>query len=649
MKSLSRRAYALAAIALGVVLFVAVNIVANTWLGTARLDLTSNGLYTVSPGTRATLAKLEEPVRLRFYFSREPAVGFASLVAYAGRVRDLLQEYSALSGGRVIVEEIDPAPFTTAEDEAVAQGLTGAPTEQGETVYFGLIGNNTLSGHEVVPFFDQGREQYLEYDLTSIIYKLSTPQRPKLGIMTGLPLEAGVGGLLAALQGNSQPFTIYTQLRSVYDVQMIEPTADRIPADITTLMVVHPAGFSNAAMYAIDQFVLRGGHAIVFVDPLSEFLNQQGPGQGPDMGERTTSAMPELFTAWGVDYDPSKIVGDAELAQQVQVGSATGPQVTGYIAWMRMMPASFNANDPVTGNLQQLNIATAGALKHREGATTTFTPLLTSSSTAALIDTIQIRVTQRPQDLLRRFEPTGERFNIAARVSGPAKTAFPNGPPAPTPPAGAAPDATPPPPPATPLPAQINESQDINVIVVADTDLVDDRFWVNIQNLLGQRIAIPTADNGAMVQNFVENMMGSNDLISLRTRERPTRPFLLVDDIRRRAESQFLAEERALQDRVTQTEASLRALQGQGGGDEAPTGTPVLSAEQQKQIDTFRQDLIQTRQSLRQVQANLRQDVENLGTVLAFLNIALVPVLVSAAAIGLAVLRNRRRSRARGM
>jgi gliding motility-associatede transport system auxiliary component len=649
MKFISRRAYALIAITLGVVLFVAVNIVSNTWLGAARLDLTSNGLYTVSPGTRATLGKLDEPVTLRFYFSREPASGFASLVAYAGRVRDLLQEYAAFSGGRIILEEIDPAPFTQAEDEAVAQGLTGAPTDQGETVYFGLVGSNTLNGHEVVAFFDQAREQYLEYDLTSIIYKLSTPQRPKLGIMSGLPLEGGLGGFMAAIQGTSQPFTIYTQLRSVYDVQNIEQTADRIPADITTLMVVHPAGFSDAAMYAIDQFVLRGGHAIVFVDPLSEILNQQGPNQ-VDSGERTTSNLPPLFTAWGIDYDPSKIVGDAELAQQVQVAGPGGPQVTGYLAWMRMTPASFNAGDPVTGNLQQLNIATAGALKHHEGSTTNLTPLLQSSSTAALIDTIQIRVTQRPQDLLRSFEPTGERFNIAARVSGPVKTAFPNGAPPPTPPS-VPPGATPPPPepPATPLPEQVKEASDINVIVVADTDLLDDRFWVNVQNLLGQRIAVPTADNGAMVQNFVENMMGSNDLISLRTRERPTRPFVLVDNIRRQAESQFLAEERALQDRVTQTEASLRALQGQGGSDENPTGTPVLSAEQQKQIDQFRQDLIQSRQSLRQVQANLRRDVENLGTALAVLNIALVPVLVSAAAIGLAVLRNRRRSRARGM
>ncbi len=564
-------------------------------------------------------------------------------------MRDLLQEYAALSGGKLIFEEIDPAPFTPAEDEAVSQGLTGAPTQDMQTVYFGLVGTNTLNGHEVVPFFDQAREQYLEYDLTSMIYKLSSPQKPKLGIISALPLEAGAGGLAAALQGNAQPFAIYQQLRSVYDLQNIDTMADRIPADIGTLLVIHPANFSDATQYAIDQFVMRGGHAVVFVDPFSEMINNQGPGQ-IDQGERTTSDLKPLFGAWGVDYDPGKVVGDAELAQQVQVNAAGGaPQVTGYIVWMRMMQESFNPNDPVTGNLQQLNIATAGALKPKPGATTKFTPLLTSSSNAGLIDAIQVRVTRQPQDLLRRFEPTGEKFNIAARVSGPAKTAFPNGAPA----AGPRPpdqNADAPKPDAGALPSQIKEAKDINVIVVADTDLIDDRFWVQVQNVLGQRVMIPTADNGALIQNFVENMMGSNDLISLRTRERSSRPFVLVDEIRRSAESQFLAQERALQDKVTQTEASLRALQGQGGDPQQnPGGPPVLSKEQQAQIDKFRRDLVQTRGSLRQVQASLVRDVNNLGSLLAFLNIALVPILIGCAALGVWVLRNRRRSRARGL
>ena len=647
MKLLSRRVYALIAIALAVVLFVSVNIVSNTWLGTAQLDLTQNQLYTVSPGTKATLDKLPEPVTLRFYFSREPASSYATIVAYARRVRDLLQEYAALGHGKVIVEEIDPRPFTPAEDDAVAQGLTGAPTQEGDNVYFGLVGTNTLAGHEVIPFFDQSREEYLEYDLTSMIDKLSVPQKPKLGILSALPLEAGAGGLQAALQGNSQPYVIYQQLRDTFDVQMLDAmTTDRIPVDISTLLVVHPANFDASVQYAIDQFVLRGGHAIVFVDPLSEASGAQGPGQR-DQGDKTSSTLGPVLTAWGVDFDPGKVVTDADLAQPVQFGGAAGqPQVIDYIAWMRMTPLNFNTSDPITANLQMLNIATAGALKPHQGATTKFMPLLSSSANAALIDSMLIRVVQNPSDLLRRFEPTGEKFVVAARVSGPAKTAFPNGAPnAPAKPAaepGAAPK-----PDTGPLPAQVKDAKDINVIVVADSDLLDDRFWVQVQNVLGQRVAVPSADNGALVMNAVENMMGSNGLISLRTRERSARPFVVVDRIRRDAEGRFLAEQQALQEKVSTTEANLRALQGQN--QQSASGAPVLSKEQQTQIDKLRRDLVDTRASLRGVQANLRQNVERLGTTLEILNIALVPILIGATAIVLSFLRRRRRARAMGL
>jgi ABC-type uncharacterized transport system involved in gliding motility auxiliary subunit len=641
MTHISRRAAAFAAIALAVILFVALNVVSNLWLANVRLDLTQNGLYSVSAGTKATLAKLQEPVTLRFYYSREPAAGYAQIVAYAARVRDLLQEYKALSGGKLVVEEIDPTPFTPAEDDAVAQGLTAAPTQEGDSVYFGLVGSNTLDGHEVIPFFDQGREQYLEYDLTSMIYKLSTPTKPKLGILSVLPLEAGAGGIQQALAGNGQPFTLYQQLRDSFDVQMLDTTTDRIPADISTLLIVHPAGLSASTLYAIDQFVLRGGHAVAFVDPLSEVMVQGGNPAIPDQGDRTSSTLGPLFRAWGVAYDPTKIVTDADLAQQVQVGGPNGhPQVVDYIAWLRLSQANFNATDPITANLQQVNMGSVGALKPLAGATTHFTPLLTSSADAALMNAADVRAVTNPNDLLKRFEPTGEKFVIGARVEGPAKTAFPNGPPKAAPPA----QGTPAP---APLPAEIKDSRDIHVVVVADSDLFDDRFWVQAQNVLGQRVAVPAADNGALVLNAVQNMMGSNDLISLRTRERSARPFTVVEQIRKDAEGRFLAEEQALQERVTQTETSLRTLEGQGAGNQAAPKGEMLSKAQQAQVDKFRRDLVQTRSSLRGVQANLRRDVENLGALLAFLNIALVPILVAAAAVGLAFLRRRRRARAR--
>ncbi len=652
MSKRSRRLLAFATLTLSVVLFVAVNIAANVWLRTARLDLTQTGLYTVSQGTRATLAKLQEPVTLRFFYSRDAAAGYPAIATYAGRVRDLLQEYAALSRGKIVVEEINPEPFTQAEDDAVAAGLSGAPTQEGETVYFGIAGSNTLDGHEAIPFLESEREPYLEYDLTSLVYRLATPKKPKLGIMSSLPLEAGSGGMLAALQGNAQPFAIYEQLRQTFDIQSVQQDVDQIPADVSTLLIVHPTGLGPRTLYAIDQFVLKGGHAIVFVDPDSEIAGAASGGGGAPPGN-TASDLGPLLKAWGVDFDSSKVVADADLAQRVRVGSAANPQALDYIVWLKLSAPNFDAKDPVTGNLQQLNVATVGALKPSQGASTKFTPLIHSSSNANLLDSAVVRITQNPADLLRHFEPAGGNFTIAARLSGPAKTAFPQGAPAAAPPAPKSedPGAAPPPPPA-PLPAAVAESKGINVIVVADTDLLDDKFWVNAQNVLGQRVVAPIADNGAFVVNAVENMMGSNDLISLRTRAPADRPFTVVQQLQRDAEGQFLAQEQQLQDRVKQTEASLRALEGGGdaqGVAQNPTKAEVLTAEQQATVEKFRKQLIDTRASLRGVQANLRRDVEALGAALAMINIALVPILVAIAAVAVGALRRRRRILARGM
>ena len=292
--------------------------------------------------------------------------------------------------------------------------------------------------------------------------------------------------------------------------------ADRIPADVNTLLVVHPANLTQTALYAIDQFVMRGGHAVVFVDPLSEVMsagNQDAPGGGG--GQISSSDLGPLFKAWGIDYDPSKVLLDAQMAQQVQVNGPGGaPQIVDYIAWLHATPENFALDDTVSGNLQQLNIASAGTIKAAQGATTKFAPLLSSTVNAMLTENVLVKVAQNPRDLIRRFQATGARYPIAARVSGPAKTAFPNG--APPPEAGTTA--------GTQLPAQVKDSQNVNLIVVADTDLLDDKFWVQVQNMLGQQIAIPSADNGAFLINAVENMMGSNDLISLRTRERSNRP-----------------------------------------------------------------------------------------------------------------------------
>src|SRR5882724_3464119 len=252
MKPLPRRLYAISILMLAAILFVALNIAADAWLTTERLDLTATGQFTLADGTRNIIAKIAEPITLKFYYSKQVAADYAQTSAYARRVRDLLAEYAALGHGKIVLEDVDPEPFTAAEDEATANGLTGAPTDSGDTVYFGLVGTNRIDGKEIVPYFVPERESYLEYDLSALIYHLSNPSKPVLGVISSLPLDTGTGGMAAALQGTAQPFTIYSELSETDATQMLDPNLTRIPPDVAVLMVVHPASLSAAQLYAID-------------------------------------------------------------------------------------------------------------------------------------------------------------------------------------------------------------------------------------------------------------------------------------------------------------------------------------------------------------------------------------------------------------
>jgi len=622
---MSRRLYAIAAITLAAIIFVAINIAADTWFTNARLDLTQTKRFTLSRGTKHIIADLREPVTLKFFYSKKVAADYAQINAYAGRVRDLLHSYAARSKGKIVVREIDPEPYTPAEDEATSNGLTGAPTDNGDVVYFGLVGSNTIGGKESVPFFATEREPYLEYDLSSLIYRLSHPKKPKVAIISSLPLDTGAGGMQAMVQGQSQPMLIYTELSQTYDTQMLDPSFTAIPADADVLMIVHPPALNEQQTYAIDQFVLRGGRALVFVDPNSEIAAASGGGMG-EGGGPVSSTLPRLFQAWGVAYNPGKVLADRDLAQSVQTSNDPRNPVARYPVWLHLTNDDFDSKDQVTANLQTLNLATAGAISSMKNATTHFTPLVSSSKEASLLNSDQVRLDQRPQDLMNAIQPAGSPYSIAARITGSARTAFPNGPPSPT---------------ATP---QIKHAGAINVIVMADSDIFDDRFWVRTQSLYGKQLSAPFADNAAFVLNAIENLIGSNDLISLRTRAADDRPFTVVKDIQAKAQVQFQQEADALQQKMTDTQQSLHALeQGQGaGGQNSATLTPVQQAE----IERFKRDLIDTRAQLRDVQHSLRADIDMLGSVLAFINIALVPILVALFALILAVLRRRRRAHA---
>jgi ABC-type uncharacterized transport system involved in gliding motility auxiliary subunit len=617
MKPISRHAYAALAIVLSIVIFVAVNMASDALFTTAKLDLTANGQFTLAQGTRNILANLKEPVTLKFYYSKQVASEYATTADYAKRVRDLLGEYASLSHGNIVVQEIDPEPFTEAEDQAQGAGLTGAPTDSGDTVYFGLVGTNRMDGKEVIAYFAPEREQYLEYDISSLIYRLSTPKKTLVGIVTSLPMEFGPGGMQAAMQGQGQPYLTYQELAQTYQTQMLPPGFTSIPKDMNVLMIAHPSDLSDPQLRAIDQFVLKGGRALVFVDPLSELAQQAGgnpyqPAQTPQ-----SSDLPKLFKAWGIGFNPARVVADRALAQRVQTRDPMNP-TTLYPVWMHLGTDNFDTKDPVTANLQTLNLATVGALRPLKGATTTFAPLVTSSNQASLLDAGAVKATQDPQALMAQVNPTGEKFVIAARVSGEAKSAFPD---------------------------SAVKAGRINVVVMADSDVFDDRFWVHVQTMLGKKVAAPFADNAAFVINSVENLSGSGDLISLRTRESSTRPFTVVRKIQEDAQSQFQAKEKALQQHLNETQQRLHELEQ---GTQAQQGQVGLTPEQQKEVEDFRKDMIDTRTQLRDVQHNLRKDIDALGSELALINIALVPVLIAIFALVLAAYRRHRRMQAQG-
>ena len=631
MKPLSRRIYALAALVLAAVIFVALNIAADSTLTSSRLDLTQNGVYTLAKGTKNIIAHLKEPITLRFYYTKKVGASYPQINAYAKRVRDLLEEYAARSDGKIILEQIDPEPFTSEEDQATAEGLSGAPTDTGDNVYFGLVGTNTIDGKETIPFFSEDREAYLEYDITSLIYRLATPKKPELGIISGLPLDTGAGGMQAAMQGAARPFVIYEQLAQTYATKMLDQNFTSIPADIDVLMIVDPGPMTPAQFYALDQFVLKGGRALVFVDPLSEIASAGGEGGGP-----SSSDLPSLFRAWGLTYNPTKVVADKDLAQSVQISADPRNPVAQYPVWLKIGAPNFASKDQITASLQTLNLASTGALAQAKGATTTFTPLIWSSKSASLFDAAEVRAAVQPQNLIAEVQPTGTNYVIAARISGPAKTAFPSGPPvAPADAAKAAPE--------------VKQAKAINVVVMADTDIFDDRFWVRVETLYGKRIAAPFADNAAFVLNAVENLTGSNDLISLRTRATNSRPFVRVQKLQAKAQAEFQQQADTLKQQMTYTEGRLRTLEQGGSTNGQPVNANTLTPEQQAEIERFKRELALTRTALRDVEHDLRKDIDRLGAILAFVNIALMPIIVAGVAVVLAILRRRRRARAISM
>ena len=629
-----RGATAAGALLLAAILFVAANLVVDRRATGFRADLTQDKLFTLSPGTRAVLGKIGEPIALRLYYSDRLAREIPSYGVYAARVREMLQEYRAAAGGKIDLRIIDPQPFSEEEERALAVGIQGVPVNQsGELVYFGLAGANSADKEEVIPFLQPERERFLEYDLTKLVYNLVTAKKKVVGLLSVLPLQ----GQFMGPRVPPQPWAIYTQLQSFFEIKRIERDAAAIGDDVDVLMVVHPQDLPAKTRYAIDQFVLRGGRALVFVDPMAE-SQMAMPGPAQQTGQ-TGSNLPELLAAWGLEMADGKVAADRQAARRVNAGEGQRVRAVDYVAWLTMREPNFARGDVLTAETQALNFATAGILRAKDGATTTNTPLVRTSDQSQEIDVDLFKGQPDPVALLANFKPSGERYTLVARVRGPAKSAFPDGPPKEEKPEGEQPAATPPA--AAPPPHLAESTRPINVVVVADTDLLEDRFWAQVQDFFGQRMVVPVANNGDFVVNAVDNLSGDDDLISLRSRGQSARPFTVIETLRRDADLRFRTKERELNDKLKATQEKLNELQKQEQG--AGASRAVITQGQQQAIDQFRAELLDTRRQLRDVQFELNRDIDRMQFWIQAINIAGVPLLVALFAIGLWAWRGRRR------
>ncbi len=643
-------AFVLGLIALGLLVVVAL----ISWIPSVRIDLTEDRLYSLSDGTRNIVSNLEEPVELIFFYSDSATEDAPQIRSYGTRVQELLREIVLASDGNLRLSVIDPEPFSEDEDLATQYGIQAVPVSQGgQSIYFGLVAVQDIDpaeaplgirNSETMPLIRPDLEEFLEYEFMKLITKVDNPDLQVVGLLTGLDID---GGFNPAAGQSTPPWMIMDMMRQLYEVRRLTGNTEEIDDDIDILMIVHPQGFSEKLLYAIDQHILRGGKAIVFLDPNADSMVTRSP-TGNLIPAGMSSELPGLLEAWGVDFQNDKVLTDNQLALRVSMGGNQRP-----IPHLGMLGAQRNyltQDDIVTSRLESINFSSTGAIAPIEGASTSFEPLIVSSTDAMLMDAALLEDVTDPSILFDEFVSANQSFTIAARVSGAVDTAFPNGRPEEDVPESteeaadttgteeAADEAV-----VEDLPEHLSQSIGaVNIIVVADTDMLGDRMWVQVAQFLGQRIPQPFANNGDLVINALDNLSGGADLVSIRSRGRYSRPFTRVIDLQREADDRLRVEEAELLDRLAETEASLAELNQTEDGQLLGQVTPEIQAE----VDRFNEQLLDTRRRLRDVQYQLTEDIEQLGTRLKAINIALIPVLLTIFLLIVGYLRSRRRQSA---
>ena len=597
---------------LAIISFFSFNVLNKNFFKNLRFDLTESNIYTLSDGTKSILQSINEPLNFKLFYTKQ--IGDINPVYqnYYDRVKEILGQYVLLSNNKIKLKIFNPKPFSNEEDKAVEYGLQGVEIMAGVYGYFGLIATNSTDDEEKIIFFQPDRTPFLEYDLSKIVTNLANPNRRIVGLYTDLPMF-GTFNPLAKTQdaAAAPPWAVYNQMKEFFEVKRIHEKTSSLPEDLELLMLVHPKKIPERLLYMIDQFVLKGGKLLVFIDPNSE-TESFSPNTNQTKESDNNSNLKELLDKWGVELVENKVVGDLLSARRVQIGASDQPSVTDYIAWLDIKKDHMDDTHQATSKVQRLTFATSGFLKNNEkNNNISFRRLVWSTTQSMQIDVVDVRFTPNPTNLLRNFVPSNEELTLAAEIKGNFSSNFPDGPP------------------DTNIKNDFDKNKHINesikpttLVILADTDMLYDEYWLKYQQS-GE--VVPIANNADFTVNLLEYLNGTEDLIGLRGKGVSSLPFVKVEKIQKEAEQKFRSKEQELLEKLNNYQGKLENIQK---GSVEDGGKTLLTEKETLEIDKFREEMVFVRSELRKVQNALRKDIEKLDSTLKFFNIFFVPILL---------------------
>ena len=620
-KNLERFLYSTIGVIAMLLILVAFNLIAAQFK--QRVDLTAERAYTLSPGTRAILAKLDTPVQVRFYCTRNVSTMPVVLTTYAQRVEDLLDEYRQASKGKIEIQRLNPEPDSDAEDSARLDGVEGQPLRSGERIYLGLS-VSMLDQKQTIPFFAPDRERLLEYDISRAIARVMATEKPSVGVMSSLPVMGQINPMMQRQQRGQRAWALIDELKRDFTIKQVEMTADKIPDDIKLMLVIHPKAISDATQFALDQFVLRGGKLVAFLDPMCAL--DRPPMQTGMMPQPSASNLEKLFQAWGLVFDTSKVVADMEHVAPLQEGP--NPAV------LALNEIAVNKDDVVTAEADNLVMAFAGAFVGTPKDGITETVLIKSSKRSQLVEAMMAQM--MGAQIARDFAAGGVEYPLAVRLNGKFKTAFPEGKPKPSPTPGN-PEK---PEEKSTEPSLKESSQPTTIVLVGDADMIQDPLAIReLGTLTGQRLIIPSNSNLSFAQSIVEQLAGDSNLISVRSRASRERPFTVVQKLQADAEANYQNKIRELEDSLAETQRKMNELQRSKGEDGQRF---ILSPEQQQELVNFRKTEANVKGQLKDMRRELRASIDSLENRIKWLNIAGMPAVVILAGFAFSMTRRKR-------